>query len=41
MKKLFNFVETASFTERVVDYPADEAYAELQWFLIALPEAGD
>jgi len=41
MKTFFSFRESAHFADRVVDYLSDEAYAELQWFLIALPDAGD
>lgn len=41
MKKLFSFIETAAFTERLAECLTDEAYSELQWFLIGLPDAGD
>ena len=39
--RLFNFRETASFTQRVVEYLGDESYAQLQWYLLNRPEAGD
>jgi len=38
---LFSFRETASFTQRVVEYLGDESYAQLQWYLPNRPEAGD
>lgn len=41
MSKLFSFIESSLFSERVIEYLTDEAYANLQWFLIALPDAGD
>ena len=39
--KLFGFRETTSFTERVVEYLSDESYAQLQWYLLNRPGAGD
>jgi hypothetical protein len=39
--RLFSFRETASFTRRVVEYLGDESYAQLQWYLLNRPEAGD
>ena len=35
------FYETDIFTEQIVDLIDDDSYAELQWQLIADPEAGD
>ena len=40
MKKLFSFIETASFAARASECLTDDALAELQWFLIAHPDAG-
>lgn len=39
--RLFSFRETASFTQRVVEYLGNESYAQLQWYLLNRPEAGD
>ncbi|HEX8148717.1 MAG TPA: type II toxin-antitoxin system RelE/ParE family toxin [Pyrinomonadaceae bacterium] len=39
--RLFSFRETARFTRRVLEYLGDEAYAQLQWYLLHNPEAGD
>lgn len=39
--ELFSFRETASFTQRVLEYLGDESYAHLQWYLLNRPEAGD
>lgn len=39
--RLFSFRETASFTQRVVEYLSDESYAQLQWYLLNRPDAGD
>ena len=41
MTKLFSFIESSAFTDRVLKYLSDEAYAKLQWFLISYPDAGD
>ncbi|HYH86474.1 MAG TPA: type II toxin-antitoxin system RelE/ParE family toxin [Pyrinomonadaceae bacterium] len=38
---LYTFIETTRFTRRVVEYLSDEAYAQLQWYLIRRPDAGD
>ena len=40
MKRLFSFIETASFAARASERLTDDALAELQWFLIAHPDAG-
>ncbi len=39
--ELLDFRETASFTQRVVEYLGDESYAQLQWYLLNRPDAGD
>ena len=39
--ELFGFRETTAFTERVVEYLSDESYAQLQWYLLNRPDAGD
>lgn len=39
--RLFNFRETTSFTQRVLEYLGDESYAQLQWYLLNRPDAGD
>lgn len=39
--RLFGFRETTRFTRRVVEYLGDESYAQLQWYLLRRPEAGD
>lgn len=39
--ELLDFRETASFTQRVVEYLGDESYAQLQWYLLNQPDAGD
>jgi len=39
--RLFSFRETAWFTRRVLEYLGDESYAQLQWYLLNRPEAGD
>jgi len=39
--RLFSFRETARFTRRVIEYLGDEPYAQLQWYLLVDPEAGD
>lgn len=39
--RLFSFRETASFTRRVVEYLGDDSYAQLQWYLLRRPDAGD
>jgi hypothetical protein len=38
---LFSFRETTRFTRRVLEYLGDDAYAQLQWYLIRRPDAGD
>ena len=38
---LYSFRETTRFTRRVLEYLSDEAYAQLQWYLIRRPDAGD
>lgn len=38
---LYTFRETTRFTRRVLEYLSDEAYEQLQWYLIRRPEAGD
>jgi hypothetical protein len=37
---LYSFRETTRFTRRVLEYLSDEAYAQLQWYLIRRPDAG-
>lgn len=39
--RLFSFRETTRFMRRVVEYLSDESYAQLQWYLLGDPEAGD
>jgi hypothetical protein len=39
--ELLDFRETASFTQRVIEYLGDESYAQLQWYLLNRPDAGD
>jgi hypothetical protein len=39
--RLSSFREATSFTRRVVEYLSDESYAQLQWYLIRYPEAGN
>ena len=39
--RLFSFRETARFTHRMLEYLGDESYAQLQWYLLRNPEAGD
>ena len=39
--RLFSFRETTSFTRRMLEYLGDESYAQLQWYLLRRPEAGD
>jgi hypothetical protein len=41
MMALYSFRETTRFTRRVLEYLSDEVYAELQWYLIRRPDAGD
>lgn len=41
MEMLCSFIETSAFTSRVSEFLSDEDYAELQWFLLSHPEAGD
>jgi hypothetical protein len=35
------FIESPVFTRQLKELLSDESYAELQWFLAALPNAGD
>ena len=39
--RLFSFRETTSFTQRVIEYLGDDSYAQLQWYLLRRPDAGD
>src|ERR1041384_935834 len=39
--RLYGFRETARFTRRMLECLGDEAYAQLQWYLLRNPEAGD
>ena len=39
--RLLNFRETARFTRRMLEYLGDKEYAQLQWYLLRNPEAGD
>jgi mRNA-degrading endonuclease RelE of RelBE toxin-antitoxin system len=39
--RLFSFREAASFTRRMLEYMGDESYAQLQWYLLSRPDAGD
>jgi hypothetical protein len=41
MKTLLSFIETSSFTARVLEFLSDEDYTKLQWLLINHPDAGD
>jgi hypothetical protein len=39
--RLLGFRETTRFTRRVLEYLGDDSYAQLQWYLLRRPEAGD
>ena len=39
--RLFSFRETARFTRRMLEYLGEESYAQLQWYLLYFPEAGE
>lgn len=39
--RLYSFRETARFTRHMLEYLGDAAYAQLQWYLLRNPEAGD
>ena len=38
---MFTFIETGSFERSLPHYLDDDEYAELQWFMMYNPEAGD
>lgn len=39
--RLYSFRETTSFTRRVIECLGDDSYAQLQWYLLRRPDAGD
>lgn len=38
---MLTFIESSLFTRYLYEYLSEESYADLQWYLIGTPDAGD